>query len=103
MKHLTKTVIDRAPTKPRAYILWDSELRGFGCGVHPSGPRNFIVQYRLRGSRKSYQPTIGEYGTLTPAQARKQATRSWPPPTSAPIRSPSLRSVLPRKPPQPSN
>jgi integrase len=70
---LTKTVIDRAPTRSRAYVLWDSNLQGFGCRVHPSGRRTFIVQYRLRGSRKSYQPTIGEYGTLTLAQARQQA------------------------------
>jgi integrase len=71
---LTKTTIDRAKIRPQAYVLWDGKLRGFGCRIHPSGRRTFIVQYRLRGSRKSYQPTLGEYGEdLTVAHARKQA------------------------------
>ena len=32
-----------------------------------------MVRYRLRGSRKRYQPTIGAYGRLTVAEARTQA------------------------------
>jgi integrase len=41
--------------------------------VVPSGKRSFVVRYRLRGSRKRYQPTIGTYGSMTVAEARAQA------------------------------
>ena len=70
---LTKTTIDRAEPRTAPYVLWDDELGGFGCKVFPSGKRSFVVRYRLRGSRKRYQPTLGAYGALTVAQARAQA------------------------------
>ncbi len=70
---LTKSVIDRAKPHAEPYIVWDDELAGFGCKVFPSGKRSFVVRYRLRGSLKRYQPTIGTYGALTVAQARAEA------------------------------
>ena len=70
---LTKTAIDRAELRAEPYVLWDDELGGFGCKIFPSGKRSFVVRYRLRGSRKRYQPTIGAYGRLTVAEARTQA------------------------------
>jgi hypothetical protein len=72
-KMLTKTAIDRAEFRAQPYIIWDDELAGFGCKVFPSGRRSFIIRYRLRGSLKRYQPTIGTYGAMTVAQARVEA------------------------------
>jgi len=70
---LTKSTIDRAAVHAEPYVIWDDELGGFGCKIFPSGKRSFVVRYRLRGSRKRYQPTLGSYGMLTVAQARAQA------------------------------
>jgi integrase len=70
---LTKSAIDRAEKRAEPYILWDDGLGGFGCKVFPSGKRSFVVRYRLRGSRKRYQPTIGAYGSMTVAEARAKA------------------------------
>ncbi len=70
---LTKSTIDRAEVHAAPYVIWDDELGGFGCKIFPSGKRSFVVRYRLRGSRKRYQPTLGTYGMLTVAQARAQA------------------------------
>lgn len=70
---LTKSMIDRAEVHAEPYVIWDDELGGFGCKIFPSGKRSFVVRYRLRGSRKRYQPTLGTYGMLTVAQARAQA------------------------------
>jgi len=70
---LAKSSIDKAELRAEPYIIWDDELGGFGCKVFPSGKRSFVVRYRLRGSRKRYQPTIGTYGALTVPQARAQA------------------------------
>ncbi|MCC6480101.1 MAG: integrase arm-type DNA-binding domain-containing protein [Sphingomonadaceae bacterium] len=73
MGKLTKTAIDALaiPAKGQAF-LWDSELRGFGVRVIPSGLKAFVVQYRNEEGR-SRRIVIGRYGILTVEQARKQA------------------------------
>jgi integrase len=70
---LLKTTIDAALPRAAPFILWDDELGGFGCKVHPTGLRTFIVRYRLRGARRLYEVALGKYGLLTVAQARKEA------------------------------
>jgi integrase len=73
LPNLTKTTIDAAMTKPSAYVLWDSELSGFGCRVFPSGKRSFVLKYRLPGDRRSFLMALGAYGELTVKQARERA------------------------------
>jgi integrase len=70
---LTKARIDRAKPHNTAYVLWDDELRGFGCRVHPTGKRSFVVQYRLPGDRRMIWVTLGTYGVLTVTEARTKA------------------------------
>jgi integrase len=70
---LTKARIDRAKPGDTAYVLWDDELAGFGCRVHPTGRRSFVVSYRLPGDRRMIWVTLGIYGVLTVAEARVKA------------------------------
>jgi integrase len=70
---LTKPQIDRARAQSEPYVLWDDELAGFGCRVHPTGRRSFIVKYRMPGDRKTVWHTLGRYGTLTVVEARTKA------------------------------
>ena len=56
-------------------IRWDDQLAGFGVRIYPSGKKSFVVQYRRPGQRSSRFTTLGQYGVLTPDQARKQARR----------------------------
>ena len=68
---LTRTRIDKATRRARDYILWDSEVPGFGVRVATSGRRTFVFQY-FTGSR-SRRITLGGYGVVTPEQARQAA------------------------------
>jgi integrase len=73
MGKLTKTSIDALPIPETGQaFLWDSELRGFGVRVIPSGLKAFVLQYRNEEGR-SRRIVIGRYGVLTVEQARKQA------------------------------
>ncbi len=75
---ISKRTVDAAAAGPKDSFLWDSELRGFGLKVTPSGSKIYIYQYRIarpgeaeRTTMKRF--TIGKHGNLTPDQARKRA------------------------------
>jgi integrase len=51
--------------------VWDSELRGFGLRVLPTGVKAYVVQYRI--GRRSHRLTLGRHGALTAEQARELA------------------------------
>ena len=73
MAKLTKASIEAlvAPVKGQDY-LWDSELRGFGVRVLPSGLKVFMLQYR-NGEGRSRRIALGRYGVLTVEMARRVA------------------------------
>lgn len=54
-------------------LVWDSDLKGFGCKITPAGKRIFVLQYRVGGRQRRF--TIGQLGALTVDQARREATR----------------------------
>lgn len=59
------------PSKGQA-VLWDTEVRGYGVRVLPSGTKTFILQYRNpEGIQRRIN--IGRSGVLTVDQARDQA------------------------------
>lgn len=73
---LTKKVVDAAEKQDKRYHVWDSELRGFGLRVEPSGVKTFVIKYRSNGGGRSAQQhwlVIGRFGRLTADQARKIA------------------------------
>lgn len=73
---LGKREIDGLSCPPdRADILvFDDELKGFAVRVTRAGAKVFLFQYR-RGAGV-HRLRLGEYGDLTPAQARKLAERA---------------------------
>ena len=75
-RKLSKSVIDALPSPPKDVIWWDASLKGFGVKVTPAGRKVFLVQYRPVGDRRNPRKyTIGEYGAVTPHQARTEAQR----------------------------
>ncbi|MEM6411417.1 MAG: tyrosine-type recombinase/integrase [Pseudomonadota bacterium] len=57
----------------KEHFLWDGELRGFGLRCSPKGRKTFILQYRQNG--RTRRMSLGQFGALTPEQARELARR----------------------------
>lgn len=69
---LTKKFIDAQIYNGSAkHIVWDSELKGFGVRLYPTGNKSFVMDYR-DNNRKNLM-VIGSYSKLTIDQARKEA------------------------------
>src|SRR2546428_1278378 len=74
MPKITKRVIDtlRPDAGGAEVFKWDSEMRGFGVRIMPSGVASYHIQYRTPEGR-TRRMVIGRVGTLTPDEARKIA------------------------------
>lgn len=72
MPKITKRTADEAAPASSRVFIWDSELRGFGLVVQPSGIKSFVVQYRNAAGR-TRRMALGRYGALTVEQARNLA------------------------------
>ena len=70
---LTKGYIDRMRPGGKDEFHWDTEIKGFGLRVNPSGRTTFIVQGRVEGVEQALRLTIGPYGVFTLDQARNLA------------------------------
>ncbi|QDP20024.1 tyrosine-type recombinase/integrase [Sphingomonas xanthus] len=70
---LTKGYVDRVKPGVKDQFHWDTEVKGFGLRVSPTGKISFIVQGRVEGSAREARLTIGSYGIFTPDQARDVA------------------------------
>lgn len=70
---LTKRVVEGLELKPQSYFVWDSDVRGFGVRIYPSGKRAYVIQYRA--GRRTKRLTLGQHGPLTADEARTLAKR----------------------------
>ena len=70
---LTKRGIDALkPPAEGQEVYWDTEVRGFGLRLLPSGLKTFILQYRNAEGIKR-RINLGRFGVLTVDQARDLA------------------------------
>lgn len=73
MPKITKRIVDAFEPDPAGErFLWDTELKGFGVRMMPSGVASYIIKYRNTEGRQR-KMTIGRVGTLTPEEARQLA------------------------------
>ena len=71
---ITKRAVDGLEPRKKDYLVWDDSLKGFGVRCYASGKRVFIVQYKIGGrSGRLRRYSLGQYGVVTPEQARKKA------------------------------
>lgn len=73
MPKLTKRIIDGLKPDPVSELFaWDSELKGFGVRIMPSGVASYILKYRNKEGRQR-RLALGRVGALTPEEARNLA------------------------------
>lgn len=70
---LTARTVAAAKKAPRGFVIYDTELPGFGLRVMPSGFKSWVVEYRPRGGGRATAKkriTIGSAAVLTATKAR---------------------------------
>ena len=74
-KAITKRRVDALKKADREYFVWDSDLKGFGLRVQPTGEKSYVVKYRSGSGRNAptRRVTLGTIGKLTPNEARRLA------------------------------
>lgn len=76
---LTKKVVEAASPGDRLLIIFDSDVRGFGLIVRPTGSKTYIYEYRPHpGGRTTPKKriTLGDIGKFpSPDDARKEAKK----------------------------
>ncbi len=73
MPKLTKRFVDALQPSPSSELFaWDSELKGFGIRMMPTGVGSYILKYRNREGRQR-KLALGRVGSLTPDGARALA------------------------------
>lgn len=68
---INNTLLTALRPATAAFEVNDSDLKGFGLRIQPSGVMSYFVRYRLRGKQTRY--VIGRTSEFTPAQARDVA------------------------------
>jgi len=76
MPKLTKKLIEGSLPKEKDYIVWDDEIKGFGCRILPSGRRTYVFHYTSPVTRKYSYLKIGVHGNFTVDLARDKA-KKW--------------------------
>jgi integrase len=71
---LTKSAVEAVKPLTKDQVLWDSEVKGFGCKITPKGKRVYFLYYRVNGTTQR-RPVIGTHGEITAEQARAVAKR----------------------------
>lgn len=73
MPKLTKKLIDSSLPKEKDYIVWDDEIKGFGCRIFPSEQKTYVFFYTAPITRKYSYLKIDVHGKITPDTAREIA------------------------------
>ncbi|MEQ1901177.1 MAG: tyrosine-type recombinase/integrase [Devosia sp.] len=78
VQKLTKRTTDAALPGAVRYVIFDTEIHGFGLRVSPTGAKSWIYTYRAgEGGRRTAKKrvTLGSTKRFTPEEAREEAER----------------------------
>jgi integrase len=72
----TKTAIAKLVAEAKPAIHWNDDLGGFGLRIYPSGEASYVVDYRLKGSRRKRRVVLGKVVSLSLDEAAKRAKKA---------------------------
>ncbi len=62
------------PDESKDFFLWDTEVKGFGLRLKPSGVKTFVLSYYAPGLHLTRRRmTIGPFGPTTVEEGRRKA------------------------------
>ena len=70
---LTERAIRDAKPGPKACILWDAKVTGFGLKIQPGGTKSYVLDYRVNGRQR--RVSLGRPGEVSLQAARERAGR----------------------------
>ena len=71
---ITKKVIETIPVPDsRELLLRDTELRGFGVRISPTGAKTFFAEGNFKRSRQTKRLALGRYPVISVDTARSKA------------------------------
>jgi len=76
MPKLTKKLVESSIPKQKDYVVWDDEIKGFGCRILPSGHKTYVFHYTSPTTKKYSYLKIGVHGNFTVDLARDKA-KKW--------------------------
>ena len=75
-KRINQKLVDSRCAARGDETIWDSDLKGFGIRIRPSGRISYFVKYRMKdGSGRTRKPTIGTHPATRCGAAREAAAR----------------------------
>lgn len=76
MPKFTKSYIDSLMPAEKLYEVWDTEIKGLGCMVHPTGRKTYYFLYRYNKGTRKQRLKVGIHGYITCDIAR-EIVRGW--------------------------
>ena len=76
MPKLTKKLVESSLPREKDYVVWDDEIKGFGCRIYASGYKTYVFFYTSPTTKVYSYLKIGTHGNYTVDLARDKA-KKW--------------------------
>jgi integrase len=76
MTKLTKKLVETSLPREKDYVIWDDEIKGFGCRIYASGYKTYVFFYTSPTTKIYSYLKIGVHGNYTVDLARDKA-KKW--------------------------
>jgi len=73
---LTKRVVEALEPRQREYIVWDTQIAGFGVRIMPSGRRTYLFRYRDKHGTDR-KPKIGVHSQQMTCDQAREIAQDW--------------------------
>ena len=76
MPKFTKSYLESLKPQEKLFEVWDTDIKGLGCMVHPTGKKTYYFIYRYNKAARKQRLKVGVHGHITCDIAR-EIVRGW--------------------------